>query len=90
MGDKVPFSKGDLFRLKKWVAFELGFEAWLGLKEINFFFFFSGNARSKEGQGQAWGLGAAGWEKGLLAEGFLTSLRASIDASKTCSAWSLL
>lgn len=85
MGDKVPFSKGDLFRLKKWVAFELGFEAWLGLKEINFF---SGYARSKEGQ--AWGLGAAGWEKGRLAEGFLTSLRASIDASKTCSAWSLL
>lgn len=40
MGDKVPFSKGDLFRLKKWVAFELGFEAWLGLKEINIFCFF--------------------------------------------------
>lgn len=89
MGDKVPFSKGDLFRLKKWVAFELGFEAWLGLKEINFFFFFW-KCQEQGGAGAGLGPGAAGWEKGLLVEGFLTSLRASIDASKTCSAWSVL
>lgn len=33
---------------------------------------------------------AAEWEKGRLVEGLLRSLRASIGASKTGSAWSLL
>lgn len=52
------------------------------------FFFFPRKAGSKEGQ--AWGMDAAEWEKGRLVEGFLRSLRASIGASKTGSAWSLL
>lgn len=48
MGDKeVPFSKGDLFGLKKWVAFELGLEVWSGVKEMKASCL--GKARSKVG-----------------------------------------